>query len=81
MGPVSFRRFLARSQLARCSLGGASLPIAGGREQAPVVPTVAVDDLMRRCQFSASAVVAAPLEPEIVGRMEMLAGNRVAWLD
>lgn len=41
----------------------------------------AVDDLMRRCQFSAPAVMAALLELEIAGRVETLPGNRVARLD
>jgi DNA processing protein len=38
----------------------------------------AVDDLLRRCQFSASAVMAALLELELAGRVEALPGNRVA---
>ncbi len=38
----------------------------------------AVDDLVRRCQFSASAVLAALLELELAGRVEMLAGNQAA---
>ena len=38
----------------------------------------AVDDLLRRCQFSASAVMAALLELELAGRVETLPGNRVA---
>jgi len=37
----------------------------------------AVDDLVRRCQFSASAVVAALLELELAERVEMLPGNQV----
>ena len=41
----------------------------------------AVDDLVRRCQFSAPAVMAALLELEIAGRVETLPGNRVARLD
>ena len=36
-----------------------------------------VDDLLRRCQFSASAVMAALLELELAGRVEALPGNRV----
>jgi DNA processing protein len=35
-----------------------------------------VDDLVRRCQLSASAVVAALLELELGGRLEVLPGNR-----
>ena len=38
----------------------------------------AVDDLVRRCQFSASAVLAALLELELAGRVEMLPGNAAA---
>ena len=38
----------------------------------------AVDDLLRRCQFSASAVMAALLELELAGRVEALPGNRFA---
>jgi DNA processing protein len=38
----------------------------------------AVDDLLRRCQFSASAVMAALMELELAGRVETLSGNRVA---
>jgi DNA processing protein len=40
-------------------------------------PTL-VDDLVRRCQFSAAAIVAVLLELELAGRVEMLPGNRVA---
>ncbi len=40
----------------------------------------AVDDLLRRCQFSASAVMAALLELELAGRVEALPGNRIALL-
>lgn len=39
-------------------------------------PTL-VDDLVRRCQFSAAAIVAVLLELELAGRVEMLPGNRV----
>ncbi len=35
-----------------------------------------VDDLVRRCQLSASTVVAALLELELGGRLEMLPGNK-----
>jgi len=37
----------------------------------------AVDDLIRRCQFSASVVVTALLELELADRVEMLPGNQV----
>jgi DNA processing protein len=39
-----------------------------------------VDDLIRRCQFSAPAVMAVLLELELAGRVESLPGNRVALL-
>ncbi len=39
-----------------------------------------VDDLVRRCQFSAAAVMAALLELELAGRVEMLPGSRVALI-
>jgi DNA processing protein len=39
-----------------------------------------VDDLIRRCQFSASATAAALLELELAGRVESLPGHRVALL-
>lgn len=40
----------------------------------------AVDDLVRRCQFSASAVMAALLELELAQRVEMLPGNRACLI-
>ncbi|HUN43220.1 MAG TPA: DNA-processing protein DprA [Acetobacteraceae bacterium] len=40
----------------------------------------AVDDVVRRCQFSQAAVMVALLELELAGRLEMLPGNRVALL-
>ncbi|HET8995025.1 MAG TPA: DNA-processing protein DprA [Acetobacteraceae bacterium] len=40
----------------------------------------AVDELVRRCQFSSAAVMAALLELELAGRVEALPGNRVALL-
>jgi DNA processing protein len=39
-----------------------------------------VDDVVRRCQFSAAAVLAVLLELELAGRIETLPGNRVALL-
>ncbi len=39
-----------------------------------------VDDLVRRCQFSSSAVLAVLLELELAGRVETLPGNRIALL-
>jgi DNA processing protein len=38
----------------------------------------AVDELVRRCQFSSGAVMAALLELELAGRIEHLPGQRVA---
>ena len=40
----------------------------------------AVDDLVRRCQLSASAVMAALLELELAQRVEMLPGNRACLI-
>jgi DNA processing protein len=40
----------------------------------------AVDDLMRRCQFSPAAIMAGLLELELAGRVQTLPGNRVALL-
>lgn len=42
-------------------------------------PTL-VDDLLRRCQLSASEVRAVLLDLELAGRVETLAGNRVALI-
>ncbi|HTW26342.1 MAG TPA: DNA-processing protein DprA [Acetobacteraceae bacterium] len=39
-----------------------------------------VDDIVRRCQFSAAAVMAVLLELELAGRVEALPGNRVALI-
>jgi DNA processing protein len=39
-----------------------------------------VDDLVRRCQFSSSAVMAILLELELAGRVEALPGSRFALL-
>jgi DNA processing protein len=54
--------------------------VASGREQVLDLlgpsPT-SVDDLVRRCQLSAAAVMAVLLELELAGRVEMLPGNRV----
>ncbi|TLU74637.1 DNA-protecting protein DprA [Lichenicoccus roseus] len=41
---------------------------------------VAVDDLIRRCQFSVGAVLAVLTELELGGRVESLPGNRVSLL-
>ena len=39
-----------------------------------------VDEVVRRCQFSPAAVMAALLELELAGRIQTLPGNRVALL-
>lgn len=39
-----------------------------------------VDDLIRRCQFSAASVMSVLLDLEIAGRIETLPGNRVALI-
>ena len=39
-----------------------------------------VDAVVRRCQFSAPAIMAALLELELAGRVETLPGGRVAAL-
>lgn len=41
---------------------------------------VMVDDIVRRCQFSAAAVTVVLLELELAGRLERLPGSRVALL-
>jgi len=41
---------------------------------------ISVDDLIRRCRFSAAAINAVLLDLEIAGRVEALPGNRVALL-
>jgi DNA processing protein len=40
----------------------------------------AVDDVIRRCQFSSAAVMAVLLELELAGRIQTLPGSRVALL-
>jgi len=40
----------------------------------------AVDDVVRRCQFSAAAVMVVLLELELAGRIETLPGARIALL-
>ncbi len=44
-----------------------------------ISPT-AVDEVVRRCQFSAAAVMAVLLELELAGRIQTLPGSRVALL-
>ena len=60
---------------------GGGLDRARSQVVALLSPTpTAVDDLMRRCQLSASAVMAVLLELELAGRVETLPGNRFALL-
>jgi DNA processing protein len=40
----------------------------------------AVDEVVRRCQFSPAAVMAVLLELELAGRVQTLPGSRVALL-
>jgi DNA processing protein len=59
----------------------ADLDLARSKVVALLGPTpVKVDDLVRRCQLSAAAVMAALLELELAGRVETLPGNRFALL-
>ncbi len=55
--------------------------LARGRRLIPEMigaDPVAVDEIARRCQLSLSAITAVLLELELAGRVETLAGNRVA---
>ena len=59
----------------------AGLDEARSKVVALLGPTpVKVDDLVRRCQLSAAAVMAVLLELELAGRVETLPGNRFALL-
>lgn len=62
--------------LSAAELERARVELVGLMGPAPT----AVDDLMRRCQFSGAAVASVLLELEIAGRLEMLPGRRVALL-
>jgi DNA processing protein len=55
-------------------IGAARSKVVELLETAPT----AVDDLVRRCQFSSAAVMAALLELELAGRIETLPGARIA---
>jgi DNA processing protein len=60
-------------------------PLAPDRARSLVLENLghdptAIDDLVRRCQLSASAVVAALLELELGGRLEVLPGNKACLL-
>lgn len=61
---------------------GPAVPQGPGDVQELVVllgnAPIAVDDLLRRCHLSASAVQAILLDLELAGRVEMLPGHRVA---
>jgi DNA processing protein len=59
----------------------ANADLARSRVVTLLGPTpVKVDDLVRRCQLSAAAVMAVLLELELAGRVEALPGNRFALL-
>ncbi len=58
------------------SLDAARLQVVELLDAAPT----AVDDVVRRCQFSPAAVMAALLELELAGRIESLPGARIALL-
>jgi DNA processing protein len=61
--------------------GAAEVALARGRVLDLLGPSpTAVDDLIRRCQLSASAVMSVLLELELAGRVETLPGNRMAML-
>jgi DNA processing protein len=81
--------FAPDMRLAEPVRGFESGPIANDPPAAHIRETVVgllgpaptqVDDLIRRCQFSAAAVMSALLEMEIAGRVEALPGNRFALL-
>jgi DNA processing protein len=71
--------FLDQPEFAGHTAPQGGIPHAQVLELLESSPTP-VDDLVRRCQFSAAAVMAALLELELAGRVETLPGNRVALL-
>ena len=79
---------LSETQQAAEAAPGAGGALAHGEHEAVMdavlallgpAPT-AVDDLIRRCQFSGPAVLSVLLDLELAGRIETLPGNRVARL-
>ncbi len=62
----------ARADAAELARGRRLIPAMIGADP------VAVDEIARRCQLSISAITAILLELELAGRVETLAGNRVA---
>jgi DNA processing protein len=88
------RQGLARDPLFRHQQAGFGEPGAGWDEPAEDKATLAqarrkipgllgadpvdVDEIARRCQLSTAAITAVLLELELAGRIEFLAGNRVA---
>jgi len=64
----------ARPQPAEDELGTARAGLVELLGPSPV----AVDELIRRCQFSPAVVMAVLLELELAGRLERHAGNRVS---
>jgi DNA processing protein len=69
----------AASEMAEAGAGEMALARIAVLDLLGPSPT-AVDDLIRRCQLSASAVMSVLLELELAGRVETLPGNRVAML-
>ena len=83
-GPVFEPRLAWSRAAARAEPGPASFaaPVAALADAAQVLELVgtdpiAVDEVMRRCHLSPSAVQAILLDLELAGRVEMLPGNRV----
>jgi len=62
-------------------------PLDEAEEAKKIIPALLgptptdVDDLLRRCQFSAAAMMAALLELELDGQIILVAGNRVVLAD
>jgi DNA processing protein len=71
--------FLEPPEIYRSTVSEGPIPHSQVLDLLESSPTP-VDDLVRRCQFSAAAVMAALLELELAGRVETLPGNRVALL-
>ena len=87
--PVTPARLRGQLGLSEAQEAFAGDPGLTGAEHARALAAVvallgaaptAVDDLIRRCQFSAPAVLSVLLDLEIAGRIETLPGNRVALL-
>lgn len=84
--PLARARRLVLSEPAPAPIEAPLSPAARANVTAAVAALLApsptlVDDLVRRCQFSAAAVQSVLLDLELAGRIETLPGNRVALLD